>query len=222
MGINLRYAKKFEEAFKDIPETIIPIEFEEWSPYYHQEEWREVIPLFVPGVLPNTYWISSMGRVYTNLRSPNYPNGGFMKPSINSKGYHQINLKSVDGNKIGIKITRLMMLHFRFIPGCYLMEVDHLDGNKDHNWIWNLEWVVPQENTHRAIKNHQRTISVYCGYYDGSNLLTDIQARELYLKARDGESLELLCNQYNTTIDYIDGLVDGSIRPYIRKQYNSQ
>ena len=78
MGINTKCIAKFEEAYKDIPETIIPFEFVPTSPYYHMEEWREVLPMFVPGVVPHTYWISNHGRVYTNLRSPNYPNGGII------------------------------------------------------------------------------------------------------------------------------------------------
>ena len=224
MGINNRYMAKYDEAYKDLKETIIPFEFLPSSPYYHQEEWREVLQIFIPRVLPQTYWISSHGRVYTNLRSPNYPNGGIMKHSINQRGYHQINLMSVDKKKIGVKISRLMMLHFRFVPGCQYFEVDHLDGNKDNNVLWNFEWVNPQENTHRAIKNNLRTVSCNSTYLDesGISLLTDEQARELFLEAIEYKPLNYLSKKYSVSYSYIKGLMRGSIRPYIKKEYDYQ
>ena len=223
MGINTKCIAKFEEAYKDIPETIIPFEFVPTSPYYHMEEWREVLPMFVPGVVPHTYWISNHSRVYTNLRSPNYPNGGIMIHSINQRGYHQINLKSVDGKKIGVKISRLVMLHFRFIPGCHLLEVDHLDGNKDNNYLWNFEWVDPRENTNRAIKNGLRTISPSKGYYGESysyHLLSDQDARSLFKEYVELKiSKEELSAKYNVSYQYIEYIANGAIRPYIYKEY---
>ena len=220
MGINKRYLEKFDIAYQDIPETIIPIEFVPTSPYYHMEEWREVLPLFVPGVKPHTYWISNMGRVYTNLRSPSYPNGGIMVHSINAKGYHQINLKAEDKNakKICVKITRLIMLHFRFVPGCQYLEVDHLDGNKDNNVLWNLEWVNPQENTHRAIRNGQREISYTSN--ENSRLLTDEEAKSLFLDAVSDTYFDFeLAEKYNVSEQYVKYIRRGSIRPYLRIQY---
>lgn len=223
MGINNRYMAKFNEAYKDLHEIITPIEFIPSSPYYHQEEWREVLQTFIPGVLPQTYWISSHGRVYTNIKSPCYPNGGIMKHSINQRGYHQINLMSVDKKKIGVKISRLMMLHFRFVPGCQYFEVDHLDGNKDNNFLWNFEWVNPQENIHRAIKNKLRPISCTAGYLNSNgDLLTDEQARDLFIEAIEYNSLKYLSEKYNVSYDYIKGLIRGSIRPYIKKEYDYQ
>lgn len=218
MGINKRYIKKFDQAYKGIPETIIPIEFVPTSPYYHIEEWREILQMFIPGVLPHTYWISNMGRVYSNLKSKHYPNGGILNHSINEHGYHQVNLQSIDKKKIGVKIARLIMLHFRFVPGCHLFEVDHLDGNKDNNVLWNFEWVSPQENTHRAIKNGLRALSCYI---DNGTLLSDYDARSLFNEALVSNDYLELSKKYNVTVDYINGLIDGSIRPYIRREYIS-
>ena len=224
MGINKRYLEKYDKAYAGIPATISPIEFTPESPYYHQEEWREVLPMFIPGVLPHTYWISSWGRVYTNLRSPNYPNGGEMKPSVNGKGYYQINLKSVDGKKICVKLTRLILLHFRFVPGCQYYEVDHIDGDKSHNYLWNLEWVTPQENVKRAIRNGQRTIAASSSYLkDEDSLLTDQQATSLFFEAvNDNTGIYYdLAEKYNVSTDYVMGLINGSIRPYIKAMYTN-
>lgn len=226
MSINKKVIDKFTKAYEGIPATKPAIQFMEGSPYYHQEEWREVLQMFVPGVLPGMYYISNMGRVYTKVSSPIYPNGGIMKHSINQKGYHQINLQSVDKKKIGIKITKLVMLHFRFVPGCEYLEVDHLDGNKDNNCLWNMGWVEPRVNTHRAIINNQREANTM-SYFDYSlSSLTFIEAENLYVEAYnlllDGKPLDNLAIKYNVSIQYIKGLINGSERPYIRKKYNGK
>lgn len=143
-----------------------------------------------------------------------------MTHSINQKGYHQINLQSTNGKKIGIKITRLIMLHFCFIPGCEYFEIDHLDANKDNNCLWNLQWVTPQQNTHRAIMNDQRPLSCKAEYDD--IILDDKQARELFmlsLECNCKDDYEILSTIYGVSENYIKGLRSGAIRPYIRKQF---
>lgn len=144
-------------------------EYDEW--------WLHISRKYVPGVREGMYEISTYGRVFTHIKSPLYPNGGIMAPSVNAHGYLQLNLLSVDGRKICCKISRLVMLHFKFIPGCYIYEVDHKNGDKMNNRIWNLEWVTPQENVHRAINNGLRPISCTS---DSTILLSNNQAYKLY------------------------------------------
>ena len=223
MALKTKLIEKYEKAYEGLLPIIQPFTFIPTSPYYHQEEWRVIMPCYVPGILPDIYWISTNGRVYSTLKSPQHPNGGFISPSKNAHGYNQVNLNSING-RICLKVARLIMLHFAFVPGCHLLEVDHLDGNKDNNCIWNLEWVTPQENTHRAIYNGQRIIN--CSMSEIIKpivfLLTDKQARELFIKALNGYNKYELSKEYNVSEDYIKGLVSGSIRPYIRKEYFSK
>ena len=217
MGINKKYLEKYDELYKDL-KTINPaIYFDPSSQYYHQEEWRYILQMYVSGVLPNMYMISNHGRVYTFIKSPSYPNGGIMKPSHNHHVYQQLNLRSVDGKKIGCKIARLVLLHFRFVENCHYLEVDHLDGNKDNNCLWNLEWVSPQENTHRAINNCLRPLSPSV---DNGTLLTDEQALELYEKIQLGFKTDYLSQIYGVSEQYINNLDKGIVRPYIAKKYN--
>lgn len=236
MGINNKIVEKYEKAYAGLPEIRGAIDFEPTSPYYHMEEWRDVLPRYVPGVLENTYKISTHGRVYSNLRSPQHPNGGIIAHSINARGYHQINLKTIDGGKTCTKIARLVLLHFRFVPRCHLLEVDHLDGNKDNNYIWNLEWVTSAVNTHRAIKNGQRRLANNCDY-NGTNLLSPIDAEMMYIRAINSmyglsskidpntghievEDLNDIANNYNVSLEYLFKLIKGFVRPRIKKRYN--
>lgn len=125
---------------------------------------------------------------------------------------------SVDHRKIGVKIHRLVMLHFNFVLGCQYFEVDHLDGDKDNNCLWNLEWVTPQENTHRAINNNQRTLAPFVN--ENSKMLTDLEAKYLFYEAYVlGYDYLSLSNKYGVSFQYIDYLVKGFIRPYILRKY---
>lgn len=224
MGINKRYITKFQLSYNNIPETIIPIEFDKSSPYFYKEEWREVLPLFVPGVLLHSYWISNHGRIYSNIKSPYYPNGGLLIHSVNNKGYHQINLQNVNKQKIGIKVTKLMMLHFKFRPDCYTLEVDHIDTNKDHNYLWNFEWVSSRENNNRAIENETK--------YSNPKYLKFIQEEDLKVSETIamlmvheymiGVPIINIAKRYNISINYIDYLVKGKIRPYVYTEYCRQ
>lgn len=227
MGLNKKLIEKYEKAYFGLPEIREAITFDPSSPYYHAEEWRDILPRYIPGVLPNTYKISTHGRVYSNLKSTLYPEGGIISDSVNQRGYHQINLKTIDGGKTCAKIARLVLLHFRFLPGCHLMEVDHMDGNKDNNCIWNLEWVTPQVNVHRAIMNGQRNVSNSSTSYNeyAYRFLSAWEAEELYIEAykyrKDGLDILDICKKYNVSLEYIKGLLGGSIRPYIKKKYDS-
>lgn len=66
--INKRYLEKFKEAYKDVPVLVKPISFMPDSEYYHQEEWKDVSPMYVPGVIPGIYKVSTFGNVYTSLK----------------------------------------------------------------------------------------------------------------------------------------------------------
>ena len=217
MGINKNNINKYEVAYnglKEISPAIIIPNIPLFDSSY--EWWLPILSKYVPGVREGFYEISTFGRVYTHTKSPKYPNGGIMNPSINHHGYYQINLLSIDGRKLCCKIARLVMLHFKFIPGCYLLEVDHLNGNKSNNTIWNLEWVTPQENTHRAINNGFRPVSRAS---NSSHLLTNDEAHNLYNRAVNGEDYMNLASEYNVSKQYIKDLVHGTIRPYIAGKY---
>lgn len=217
MGINRKIVEKYKVAYQGLQEIVPAISIPGLSMIDEYDEWwLPVSGRYVPGVREGMYEISTYGRVFTHIKSPFYPNGGIMMPSINAHGYLQINLLSVDGRKICCKISRLVMLHFKFIPGCHIYEVDHKNGDKLNNRIWNLEWVTPQENVHRAINNGLRPISCTS---DSTVLLTNEQAYELYGRALNGESYTELSLEYGVSYDYVSDLVKGTIRPYIANKF---
>lgn len=106
--------------------------------------WRKVTSEAVPNVQPH-YWISNYGNVWSEVL------WDFMLPSQRVQdGYLEAHLSLINGESITIGIHRLEMLVFNYIPNYKDMVVNHIDGIKFHNWLWNLEWVTQQENIMHA------------------------------------------------------------------------
>src|SRR5574344_1274014 len=112
MGINKKYAEKFTKAYEGLEAMHAPIYFFKDSENYHKEEWREIIQKYIPNVMMHCYFVSTYGKVYSSLKSPKYPNGGLLIPSVNEHGYYQLNLQNQYNSKerICVKINRLVLL----------------------------------------------------------------------------------------------------------------
>ncbi len=93
-----------------------------------------------------------------------YPNGDvysikrkiFLKTRLDKDGYHRVSLKSMFTNKL-----ETIFLH-SLVGRCYLgfikhsgLVVDHIDNNKNNNWVHNLQ-IITQEQNKR--KEHFRKI----------------------------------------------------------------
>jgi len=88
------------------------------------------------------YGITSCGKVWS------FRTNKFLKPQRDKKGYLCVNLISGKNQKT-VKIHRLVAL--AYIPNPDNLEtVDHIDENKDHNYINNLRWLSRGENKSRS------------------------------------------------------------------------
>ncbi|ENW7464033.1 TPA: NUMOD4 motif-containing HNH endonuclease [Escherichia coli] len=96
---------------------------------------------YIPGY-EGKYSVTKDGRVYSHLR------GRFLNPSPDNKGYLRVTLCS-DGIQKTLKVHRLVAQ--LFIPNPYCKpEVNHINGDKSDNAIWNLEWCTCSENLKHA------------------------------------------------------------------------
>lgn len=95
----------------------------------------------IPGI--EGYMASKFGEIYSIKQKR------IMKPSIDSYGYEVVAIcQGSKENSKTMKVHRLVAL--TFVPNSNNYEtVDHLDNNPLNNCAENLEWVTPQENTHR-------------------------------------------------------------------------
>lgn len=87
------------------------------------------------------YAITSCGKVWS------YRNKKFLVPSY-CRGYQKICLCK-DGDQKTFQIHRLVAE--AYIPNPQnLKTIDHIDGNKDHNYVGNLQWMSQEDNTRKA------------------------------------------------------------------------
>lgn len=111
------------------------------------------------------YEVSNDGRVrrlrFINGRH-NFEKIKESKQTLNTWGYMTVNLCK-NGKSNTKRVHRLVAEAFL---GESNLQIDHIDGNKQNNNLYNLEYVTPKENTNRAwrkglAKNteHQREIA---------------------------------------------------------------
>lgn len=90
------------------------------------------------------YQVSNLGRVKSKLRK-----GRILKP-INTKKYYSVILCKNSTTK-EIYVHRLVA--YAFIPNPQNKPfINHIDGNKQNNYVENLEWCTQSENCRHAYK----------------------------------------------------------------------
>lgn len=88
--------------------------------------------------------VSNKGQVKNNKT------GNILKGDINNCGYHRVTLYH-NGNHKRFFRHRLVADHFIYNDDPYNKKfVNHIDGNKNHNYDTNLEWVTQSENEKHA------------------------------------------------------------------------
>lgn len=97
----------------------------------------------VPGVF-DYYQVSNYGRVYHNYMKK------ILKTDISNCGYERICLSTSYGYK-KVSMHRLVLYAFNPIPDMNNYEVNHKNGNKLCNMLWNLEWVSSSENKRHLV-----------------------------------------------------------------------
>lgn len=178
----------------------------------HRIEWK-LIPPLNDGILPY-YYISNTGLLY-NIRLNRYV---AFNPTYD--GYISVRLQTINGG-ITRRVHRLVMMTFNPIDNCELYEVNHIDGVKTNNQLWNLEWVTHDQN----MKHASRTgLFVTKGENRDNTKLTIDQVRSICEKISDGKSPTQIANEMNIKDCSIEKIVMNIIGGYswkhISKDYD--
>ena len=96
------------------------------------------------------YKISNIGRVYSSYSDK------IMSNAIDSKGYYYVVLQTYNGPK-PCRIHRLVLTAFNYHEGCENELVNHVDGDKLNNDLFNLEWASYSSNAIHAISHGLKT-----------------------------------------------------------------
>lgn len=117
-----------------------------------KEIWKDIIGY------EGTYMVSNLGNVKSldriidvvnkNGSYKRFIKGTSINTRLNNRGYVMIDLK-INGGKVTKLLNRIVAETFIDNPNS-LPQVDHIDGNKQHNESSNLEWVTQSENIKRA------------------------------------------------------------------------
>lgn len=157
---------------------------------YPNEMFVGLTQFVAPGVLPY-YAISNYGRIFQIYT------GKFMKINYRPNGYAYLCLASEKGQS-KYTLHRLVMLTFKYYPGCEALEVNHKNGDKTQNWVDvpnefgilvdNLEWSTSSQNCQHAIDNNLRSTT---------NVLNEIMVEDICSMFQQGYKITDVCRKYN-------------------------
>lgn len=119
---------------------------------YRIEIWADVTNNDVPNIVPGRYKVSTWGRFYDCFNGKYYPT-----ENVKSTSYPLVHIQFIDGSYKTLKIHHIVLKKFKvfdYKDESYT-DVDHKDGIRYHNWVWNLETVTHKENIQRCVKNGQ-------------------------------------------------------------------
>lgn len=92
------------------------------------------------------YSVTKTGKIYSHLTKK------FLKFDTSCRGYCKVKLMDRRiGRFITLQVHRIVALQFIKNPR-NLPEVNHKDGNKANNSVWNLEWCTAEYNKRHAVE----------------------------------------------------------------------
>lgn len=91
------------------------------------------------------YLVSNYGRLYSLNKH------GLLVPYMDKKGYYRINICIYPGKHIFTGVHKITLMSFCPIKEADFYVPNHKDGNKQNNYIGNLEWMTVSENTRHAL-----------------------------------------------------------------------
>lgn len=104
------------------------------------------VPLEYSNILLDYYLINPSGDVYSNLKNK------ILSQDMNRAGYKRVCLITSTGKR-NFSIHRLVAYTFIYNPDYdYFTDVNHIDGNKENNNVYNLEWCTNNQNKRHASK----------------------------------------------------------------------
>lgn len=158
-----------------------------------EEVWKDVIGY------EGLYQVSNFGNV-KSLGNEFSRKERFLKSSPQSKGYLTVVLQK-NATRKTVLVHRLVAEHFIYNIESK-SQVNHIDGDKTHNIVSNLEWVSHRENLDHAIKNNL-TLK---GEENRNSKLKDVDVIKIHSLLQKGVTTKELSETYSVSYSTIDGI----------------
>lgn len=169
------------------------------QPIYPDEVFVNASYAAIPEGL-NHHKVSNYSRVY------DYRKEQFCNLHKDSKGYLYI-IAAANGLKKNIRVHRIVLASFNYVPGCensYIFLVNHKDGDKTNNCLYNLEWTDYSGNIKHAyntglINNKQGEDRV-------NSKITNNQAEEICKMLQSGITITEVANITSISRDIVQSI----------------
>lgn len=149
--------------------------------------------------IKDIYMVDENGNIYNTKRHK------FIKQGVNQKGYVRVALACSDGVSRYFLLHRIIMESFFPIDNCEEMQINHIDGNKLNNSIYNLEWCTAKENIAHSIRTGLRIPKEQNGSKNHMAKLTEQNVLEIVELFRQGDKTHKeIANKYGVSAATID------------------
>lgn len=138
--------------------------------------------IFYDGTVQSNYFISNCGRIWCVSKQD------FLSPVLDERNYYRVTLwrfltKTGIRESIFTGVHKLELMSFIPIINADYYIPNHLDGNPMNNWLGNLEWNTPSQNTTHAIDTG---LSNCKGENNARSYLTEEQVHTICKGLEDG------------------------------------
>jgi len=163
----------------------------------------------------STHQASNRGRVRSIKKTETgWAVGRMLTPRVDSGGYHIVDLVK-RGNKKTVYVHRLVAI--AHIPNPKnLPEVNHIDGNKSHNNVENLEWMSKSDNIKHAFATG--LIKRNKGIKHGRSKLSNhdvLEIRDLYKNDKKKWTHRRLASKFKVSSNAIFNIVNNKTWTHI-------
>ena len=116
------------------------------------EEWRSIV------AYEGIYAVSNLGRI-KSLKMKNVSSDKILNPSIDSKGYFRVDLYR-NGVSLVRQVHQIVAMSFLgHVPSGHRVVVDHINGIKTDNRVFNLRLVTHRENSSICFRKDRYLLS---------------------------------------------------------------
>ena len=162
------------------------------------------------------YQISTLGKVYNSKSGEEVKQCYSSKDKSNS--YKKVHLKDYTA-----KLDKRFLVH-RLVAQSFINnpknkpQVNHKDGNKSKNYLYNLEWMTVSKNSLHAIQNG---LSKYNGETNGNSKYTDEQIEQVCQLLQEGKlSNKKIAKETGVSKEMVSMIKIGKVRNFQSNKYH--